>query len=99
MIFDFLQNITQKLNALAIPYMLTGSAAMDFYSVGRITKDLDIVIELKVADVDRFLAVFNNHYYHEPSIIEEIKRRGMFNIIDFADWIATLKLKTYGLEL
>jgi hypothetical protein len=83
MIVGFLQNIAQKLNTLQIPYMLTGSAAMDFYSVGRSTKDIDIVIEIRIAHVEAFLAVFDNHYYHRPSIIEEIKRRGMFNIIDY----------------
>lgn len=83
MIFSLLQNIAAKLNGLQLSYMITGSAAMDFYSVGRSTKDIDIIIELRIADVERFLAIFDNHYYHQPSIVEEIKRRGMFNIIDY----------------
>ncbi len=81
MIVNFLRDVALKLNTLQIPYMLTGSAAMDFYSVGRSTKDIDIIIELRIADVERFLAIFDNHYYHQPTIIEEIKRRGVFNII------------------
>ena len=62
MIVGLLQNIAQKLNTLQITYMLTGSAAMDFYSVGRSTKDIDIVIELRIAHVEAFLAAFDNHY-------------------------------------
>jgi hypothetical protein len=80
MIFSFLQNIATKLNSLELAYMITGSAAMDFYLVWRSTKYIDIIIELRIAYVERFLAIFDNHYYHQPSIIEEIKRRGMFNM-------------------
>lgn len=63
--------------------MLTGSAAMNYYSVIRTTQDLDLVLELQETEVSEFLKAFPNHYYHEPSIITEIKRGGMFNLIDF----------------
>lgn len=63
--------------------MLTGSAAMNYYSVIRTTQDLDIVLELKEDELEVFLNAFPNHYFHEPSIISEIKRKGMFNLIDF----------------
>lgn len=83
MIFDFLKSVTSKLNELQLPYMLTGSAAIDFYTVGRSTKDLDFVVELKEQDVEQLILVFKNHYFHKPSIISEIKKKGMFNLIDF----------------
>ena len=83
MIYELLKSVCTKLEALNLPYMLSGSLAMSFYTVGRNTQDIDIVIELNESQVEQFLSVFNNHYYHQPSIIVEIKKRGMFNIIDF----------------
>lgn len=82
-IISFFLLVCQKLASLKLPYMLTGSAAMNFYSVIRTTQDLDIVLELQQNEVEPFLAAFPNHYFHEPSIIAEIKRQGMFNLIDF----------------
>ena len=82
-IIDFFLLVCQKLETLQVPYMLTGSAAMNFYSVIRTTQDLDIVLELQEYQVEAFLSVFPNHYFHEPSILSEIKRLGMFNLIDF----------------
>ena len=82
-IIGFFLIVCQKLDNLKLPYMLTGSAAMNYYSVVRTTQDLDIVLELHESEVQSFIASFPNHYYHEPSIISEIKRQGMFNLIDF----------------
>ena len=63
--------------------MLTGSAAMNYYSVIRTTQDLDIVLELTEEELENFLDSFPEHYFHEPTIVTEIKRKGMFNLIDF----------------
>ena len=82
-IIDFFLLVCQKLDQLNIPYMLTGSAAMNYYAVFRTTQDLDIVLEIQEGQVELFLAAFPEHYYHQPSIVTEIKRRGMFNLIDF----------------
>ena len=81
-IIDLFTQVCTKLEELKLTYMLTGSAAMSFYSLSRTTQDLDIVIELDEEDLTKFLAAFPNHYYHEPSILQEICRRGMFNLID-----------------
>jgi len=82
-IIDFFLLVCQKLDQLTISYMLTGSAAMNYYAVSRTTQDLDIVLEIQENQVESFLEAFPEHYYHQPSIITEIKRRGMFNLIDF----------------
>lgn len=83
MFLTLLTNVCQQLNHLGLPYMLTGSAALEFHTVGRSTRDLDVVIELDETRVESFLAAFTNHYYHQPSVLEEIRRGGMFNLIDF----------------
>lgn len=77
-VISVLHSTCDILEKLEIPYMLSGSLAMSVYSVARSTRDIDLVVELLETDVDRLLAEFHHHYSHRPSIIEEIKRGGMF---------------------
>lgn len=46
---DVLRDISAKLDQLGFPYMLTGSMAMNYYAVPRMTRDLDSVIVLPPA--------------------------------------------------
>lgn len=82
-IIDFFLEVCKKLDTLQIPYMLTGSAAMNYYAVFRTTQDLDIVLQMREDQVETFLSAFPNHYFHQPSMLTEIRQRGMFNLIDF----------------
>lgn len=43
--------VGKRLEEAGIPYMLSGSTAMNFYARPRMTRDLDIVVELKATDV------------------------------------------------
>ena len=84
MLFKLLQKVTIALDARSIPYMLSGSVAMNVYTVPRMTRDIDIVINLQMPDVDKFAEIFKEGYYmHKEGLEEEIRRRGMFNVIDF----------------
>jgi hypothetical protein len=84
MIHDLLERICSKLEQHDIPYMLSGSLAMLTYTTPRMTRDIDIVINIQSADLDKFLDIFKEGYYINPPTVEvEIKRRGMFNVIDF----------------
>jgi hypothetical protein len=84
MVFQLLEKITQALDRAEIPYMVSGSIALNTYAVPRMTRDIDIVIELKKEDIDRFCKIFETGFYIDPlTVQEEVKRRGMFNVIDF----------------
>ena len=77
-----LTEITQMLDCLKIPYLLTGSLAFNIYSVPRATRDIDLIIEISDNDSDKLIAAINGKfYYNAQTIKEEIKRKGMFNII------------------
>jgi hypothetical protein len=80
-VFDLLLTTAQKLTAIQVPYMLSGSVAMSFYSVSRTTRDIDIVVYLREKDVDNLLLAFEGYYFHRPTIEDEISRKGIFNII------------------
>ncbi len=79
---ELFSKIAQKLEENQIAYMLSGSLAMSYYTTSRMTRDIDIVIHLQAADIDKFIAIFENFYLHKPTIIEEVKQQGMFNVID-----------------
>lgn len=82
MIRELLHRISQILGENGIPYMLSGSVALGLYTVARTTRDIDIVIELKESDVDKFVAGFDGFFVDEVGIADEVKRGGMFNLID-----------------
>jgi hypothetical protein len=84
LMLELLEKIGQILEALQIPYMLSGSVAMNFYTDPRTTRDIDIIVELQNKDVPAFVAQLGNQFYVYPEgIYEEIARQGMFNVIDF----------------
>ena len=81
---QLLERIVNILTTLQIPYMLSGSVAMNFYAEPRVTQDIDIVVEMQDYDVASFVkALEDKFYYFQESIYTEIRRKGMFNIIDF----------------
>jgi len=81
-ITKLLQLITHTLDSQNIPYMLSGSLALTLYAMPRSTRDIDIIVELQDEHVNSFIeAIKDKFYFHEPTIKEENKRHGMFNII------------------
>lgn len=82
MIINLLKRVSEVLEKAQIPYMLSGSVALGLYTVARTTRDIDLVIELSEEDIDKFVAGFDDFFVDEVGIVEEVKRRGMFNIID-----------------
>jgi hypothetical protein len=82
MILNLLQRVCRLLDETHIPYMISGSIALNIYSIPRMTRDIDIVVELKEERIDDFTNLFPDSYFDKEVIENEIKRKGMFNIID-----------------
>lgn len=83
MIAELLKKVCNELEKKDIEYMLSGSLAMNIYTVPRLTRDIDIVIDIKVSDIQKFTSIFENGFYiYEEGIKEEILNRRMFNVID-----------------
>jgi len=79
---EVLKAVTRRLADAGIPYMITGSIAANFYAVPRMTRDIDIVVELSEREVDRVLDIFQEDFYIEPgTVLEAVREKGMFNII------------------
>jgi hypothetical protein len=79
---EFVKEIARRLDNAGIPYMLTGSLAMAVYAVPRMTRDIDIVVEVAPKDVKRFAQLFSEDcYVDEDTVRDAISSRTMFNVI------------------
>jgi hypothetical protein len=84
---EFVKLIASRLDSEGIPYMVTGSMAMLFYAVPRMTRDIDLVIECFPGDSERIARLFENDCYLDRERIRDaIVRRSMFNAIH-SEWI------------
>jgi hypothetical protein len=79
---DIVRDISHRFEQAGIPYMLTGSMAMNYYGRPRMTRDVDVVIAITPEDVDRVAALFRPDYYvSEQSIRESLAHESIFNLI------------------
>jgi hypothetical protein len=79
---DVLRDVSRRLEGAGIPFMLTGSLAMNYYAQPRMTRDIDIVIALDQTQAETFFRLFDGDYYFaRRNVAEAISRRGMFNLI------------------
>lgn len=79
---EVLKEVAQRLESLEIPFMVTGSMAANFYAVPRMTRDIDIVIEVKRKDVDKLVSTFKNNFYIDREMVaQSVSEQGMFNVI------------------
>jgi hypothetical protein len=77
-----LQLVTQRLEEAGIAYMVTGSVAMSFYAMPRMTRDIDIVIAIRETDIPRMVSLFKDDFYIDRDmVIEAVREEDMFNII------------------
>jgi len=62
--------------------MVSGSIAMNFYAQPRMTRDIDIIVELTPSAARRLPALFSPDFYVDSDDVNEAARdHGMFNII------------------
>ncbi|HEY7001260.1 MAG TPA: hypothetical protein VH330_05930 [Candidatus Udaeobacter sp.] len=79
---DVVRDISRRFEQAHVPYMLTGSVAMNYYALPRMTRDIDLVIAISPNDVDRVAALFRPDYYvSEENIRESLVQESIFNLI------------------
>ena len=78
----FLLWLAERLDEAGIAYMVTGSVALAAYATPRMTRDIDVVIEIDANDVDTIVEVFGRECFLDAdSVRSAATTRGMFNII------------------
>jgi hypothetical protein len=79
---DILRDVSTWLEEAGISFMLSGSFAMAYYSEPRMTRDLDIVVELNRESGAILYEIFKNSYYVSKEAVEEaVTHESIFNII------------------
>ena len=77
-----LLEVARRLDDAAIPYMVTGSMALNYYALPRMTRDLDLVVALGPAEGWRIEETFAATFYIDEAMVRaELARQGMFNLI------------------
>lgn len=80
-----LKLVTARLEAAGIAYMITGSIAAGYYAEPRMTRDVDLVVELEPDDVAVVANLFTPEFLVDAeSIVRAVQRRAMFNLIHIA---------------
>lgn len=79
---DVLRDVSQRLTEAGFAYMLTGSIAMSYYAEPRMTRDIDLVVELRDEDAVPISHLFQSGYYVSVDAVREaIRDQSIFNLI------------------
>ncbi|MCK4385973.1 MAG: hypothetical protein KAW52_06890 [candidate division Zixibacteria bacterium] len=79
---EVLKIVAERLNQIGIPYMITGSIPVSYYAIPRMTRDIDMVIELEEKDVEKITSLFSGDFYiDKESVQKAVREKGIFNII------------------
>ncbi len=79
---DIVRDVSARLEAAGIAYMLTGSMAMNYYAQPRMTRDIDLVVALAPADASKIVKAFTPDYYvFEEAVSGSIAHESLFNLI------------------
>ena len=79
-----LKLVTGRLDAAGVAYMVTGSIAAGHYGQPRMTRDIDVVVQLNPRDADRLVATLGEEFTGDADTIRSaIAHRSMFNVIHY----------------
>lgn len=77
-----IKDVASRLTQAGIDYMLTGSMAMAIYATPRMTRDIDMIIQIAPEDAGKIVSLFKHDFYiDDGSVTQAARDQGMFNII------------------
>lgn len=80
---ETIRQVIASLDAVGIPFMLTGSFASSFHGVPRATQDIDLVVDPTPTQLRAFVRRFASpeYYADEAAALEALATEGQFNIL------------------
>jgi len=80
---ELLRRVTETLERLEIPYLVTGSVATIYYGEPRFTLDIDIVVDLTQDKARELCSAFSpeDFYVSEESAKRAVRQRSQFNVL------------------
>jgi hypothetical protein len=83
---DALIDFADRMDRLRIPYMVTGSFAMNPYVPARTTMDVDVILEVRQGDETRIEnALIPDYYVAASSIVHALRYESMFNVVNIKE--------------
>ena len=81
---SLLKRVVEALDAAGVGYMLSGSLASSLQGEPRATHDIDLVVDIRPADVGRIVGTLAGPsiYLDEHAVAEAVRHRSMFNMLD-----------------
>ncbi len=80
---ELLHFLAATLERLEVPYYVTGSMATTTYGEPRFTNDIDVVVDLRLDQVDAFCAAFAapEFYCSRDAAVQAIQQRFQFKVL------------------
>jgi hypothetical protein len=79
---DVMMKVIATLDNLQIPYAIGGSYASAAHGFARATRDIDLIADMKITQVDEFVRSLENDFYVErEAVLQAINLHRAFNII------------------
>jgi Nucleotidyl transferase AbiEii toxin, Type IV TA system len=79
---NVLEDVSARLDAALIPFMLTGSLALNFYAQPRMTRDIDLVVQFPALPAAEIAKLFEPDYYvSTEGIADALAHSTLFNLI------------------
>ncbi len=76
--------MAERLERAGIAYMISGSIALSYYAEPRLTRAIDLVVELRSDDAERLTDLFAADFYIDTeSVRDAITRPGIFHVIHY----------------
>ena len=77
--------VTEVLESLGAPYLIGGSFASSIHGAYRLTADSDLVVDLRMEQVDPLVQALSGAFYVDAEMIREaIRRRRSFSVLHLA---------------
>ena len=79
---DIVRDVSRKFEQAGVAFMLTGSMAMNYYALPRMTRDIDVVVALEPMQIGAVVRIFGADYYvSAESVRDSVANESMFNFI------------------
>jgi predicted nucleotidyltransferase len=77
-----IKDVARRLEDSGIPYMLTGSFVLGAYTIPRMTRDVDVVVELAPEAGRRLPGLLGEEFYcDEVAVQRAIAQKRLFNVV------------------
>ena len=81
-LLDVLRIVTSRLELSGVPYMVSGSLALGYYAQPRMTRDIDVVVELDHAGIQPVVQAFSEDFYcDEDAVRRAVATRRLVNLV------------------